>query len=87
MILFYLNSFTKSFVIDDYLLFTSIKNPSARFQKSKIKDQTPIITLVTDLLYEEERERLEEIELMYGFKSIVKADKSFHQEYYDIVQV
>lgn len=40
---------------------------------------------VTDLLYEEEREGLEEIEKAYGFKSIVKADKHYHQEYYEIV--
>jgi len=40
---------------------------------------------VTDLLYEEERERLEEIELMYSFKSVIKADKNYHREYYEIV--
>jgi ribonuclease G len=43
--------------------------------------------LITDLLYEEEREGLEEIEIMYGFKTIVKADKNFHQEYYEVVQL
>jgi ribonuclease G len=42
---------------------------------------------VTDLLYEEERDRLEEIEMMYGFKSIVKADKNTHQEHYEIVRL
>jgi ribonuclease G len=39
---------------------------------------------VTDVLYEEERERVEEIEMMYGFKIIVKADKNLHQEHYEI---
>lgn len=39
---------------------------------------------VTDILYEEERERVEEIEMMYGFKTIVKADKNLHQEHYEI---
>ena len=40
---------------------------------------------VTDMLYEEERERIEEIEMMYGFKTIIKADKNFHQEHYEII--
>jgi ribonuclease G len=39
---------------------------------------------VTDVLYEEERERVEEIEMMYGFKTIVKAYKNLHQEHYEI---
>ncbi len=43
--------------------------------------------LITDLLYEEEREGLEEIERMYGFKSIVKSDKSYHQEFYEVVRL
>jgi ribonuclease G len=42
---------------------------------------------VTDLLYEEERESLEEIEIMHGFKIMVKADKNFHQEHYEIVMI
>jgi ribonuclease G len=41
--------------------------------------------LITDLLYEEEREGLEEIEKTFGFKSIVKADKNYHQEYYEVI--
>jgi ribonuclease G len=43
--------------------------------------------LITDLLYEEEREGLEEIEKKYGFKSIVKADKNYHQEYYEVIML
>jgi ribonuclease G len=42
---------------------------------------------VTDLLYEEESESLEEIEVMHGFKTIVKADKNFHQEHYEIIML
>ncbi|MEF9438556.1 MAG: hypothetical protein L0922_07415 [Candidatus Mariimomonas ferrooxydans] len=43
--------------------------------------------VITDMLYEEEREGLEEIERTYGFKSIVKADKNYHQEYYEVVKL
>jgi ribonuclease G len=39
---------------------------------------------VADLIYDDEREGIEEIERENGFKIIVKADKSFHQEYYEV---
>lgn len=39
---------------------------------------------VIDLIYEEERERFEEIERETGLKIIVKAEKNFHQEYYEV---
>ncbi len=39
---------------------------------------------VADLLYEEERELLEELEKDYGLKVIIKTDKNFHQEYYEV---
>ncbi len=42
---------------------------------------------IADMLYEEEREGLEEIEKTYGFKTIVKADRNFHQEYYEVIQL
>jgi ribonuclease G len=40
---------------------------------------------VADLIYEDEREGIETIEKENGFKIIVKADKNFHQEYYEVV--
>ncbi|NOZ68369.1 MAG: Rne/Rng family ribonuclease [Deferribacteres bacterium] len=39
---------------------------------------------VADLIYDDEREGIEAIERENGFKIIVKADKSFHQEYYEV---
>jgi ribonuclease G len=39
---------------------------------------------VADLIYDDEREGIEEIERENGFKIIVKADKNFHQEYYEV---
>ncbi len=77
--------FVKSATTVCYEIFRELKKMGAVRKNGKV-----MITanpLVTDLLYEEERERLEEIELMYGFKSVVKADKSFHQEYYEIVTI
>jgi ribonuclease G len=41
--------------------------------------------LVVDLIYEEERDGLENIEQENNLKVIVKADKNFHQEYYELV--
>lgn len=40
---------------------------------------------VANFLYEDEREGIEKIEKENGFKIIVKADQSFHQEYYEVV--
>lgn len=40
---------------------------------------------VADLIYDDEREGIETIERENGFKIIVKADKNFHQEYYEVV--
>ena len=39
---------------------------------------------VVDLMYEEERESLEEIEKTYRLKVIIKSDRNFHQEYYEV---
>ncbi|MBI4681650.1 MAG: Rne/Rng family ribonuclease [Nitrospirae bacterium] len=39
---------------------------------------------VADLIYDDEREGIEAIEREHGFKIIVKADKNFHQEYYEV---
>jgi ribonuclease G len=39
---------------------------------------------VADLIYDDEREGIEEIERENGFKIIIKADKNYHQEYYEV---
>ncbi len=39
---------------------------------------------VADLIYDDEREGIEQIEKENSFKIIVKADKNFHQEYYEV---
>ena len=40
-----------------------------------------------DNLDEEMQTLVDGIEKKYGFKCIVKADKNFHQEYYEVVQL
>jgi ribonuclease G len=40
---------------------------------------------VANLIYEDERDGIEAIEKEFGFKIIVKADKSYHQEYHEVV--
>jgi len=40
---------------------------------------------VANLIYEDERDGIEGIEKEFGFKIIVKADKSYHQEYHEVV--
>jgi ribonuclease G len=39
---------------------------------------------VADLIYDDEREGIEAIERENGFKIIIKADKNYHQEYYEV---
>jgi len=40
---------------------------------------------VANFLYEDERETIEAIEKENGFKIMVKADQTYHQEYYEVV--
>ncbi len=77
--------FIKSAITVCYEIFRELRKIGIKRMNGKI-----LITahpLITDLLYEEEREGLEEIEKQCGFKCIVKADKNSHQEYYEVVQL
>ncbi len=74
--------FIKSATTVCYEIYRELKKIGSTRKNGKI-----MITAhpnVTDVLHEEERERVEEIEMMYGFKTIVKADKNLHQEHYEI---
>ncbi|MBI4654491.1 MAG: Rne/Rng family ribonuclease [Nitrospirae bacterium] len=75
--------FVKSPVTVCYEIFRELVKIGPESKNGKI-----VITvhpLVADLLYEEEREGIEEIEKKYGFGLIIKTDKNIHQEYYEIV--
>ena len=52
--------------------------------KKKCKIMITANPTVADLIYDDEREGIEAIERENGFKIIVKADKGFHQEYYEV---
>ncbi|HDH00952.1 MAG TPA: Rne/Rng family ribonuclease, partial [Nitrospirae bacterium] len=68
-----------------YEIFRELRRIGSKGRNGKIMiNAHPVIT---DLLYEEEREGLEEIEKKYGFKTIVKADKNLYQEYYEVIKL
>ncbi len=52
--------------------------------QKNIKIMITANSLVADLIYDDEREGIEMIEKEYGFKILVKADNSFHQEFYEV---
>lgn len=63
-------------------IFTELRRIALAKKKCKI-----MITAnpqVADLIYDDEREGIEEIERENGFKIIVKADRNFHQEFYEV---
>jgi ribonuclease G len=77
--------FTKSATTICYEIFRELRKLGARNRNGKA-----MITahpIVADLMYEEERDGIEEIEKRYGFKCIVKADKNYHLEYYEVAQL
>ena len=54
---------------------------------SQKKDSQIIVTAhpsIMNLIYEEERERIEEIERESGLKIIVRAENTYHQEYFEV---
>ena len=44
-------------------------------------------SVVADMLYEEERQGVEELERLFGKKIVIKADPNLHQEQYEVVMV
>jgi ribonuclease G len=74
--------FIKSPTTVCYEIFMELRRIAQTNKNSKI-----LITAnpqVADLIYDDEREGIEEIERENKFKIIVKADKEFHQEYYEV---
>jgi ribonuclease G len=74
--------FIKSPATVCYEIFMELRRIAQTNKNSKI-----LITAnpqVADLIYDDEREGIEEIERENKFKIIVKADKDFHQEYYEV---
>jgi ribonuclease G len=75
--------FVKSPTTVAYEIFMELRRIASTQKNSKIMISAN--PQVADLIYEDEREGIEKIEKENGFKIIVKADKNYHQEYYEVV--
>lgn len=75
--------FVKSPTTVCYEIFRELRKIGSTKRNGKV-----LITahpLVVDLIYEEEREGIENVEKENNLRIIVKADKNYHQEYYELV--
>ncbi|MEF9427646.1 MAG: ribonuclease E/G, partial [Candidatus Mariimomonas ferrooxydans] len=70
--------FIKSATTVCYEIFRELRKIGSARRNGKV--MITAHSIIANLLYEEERDGLEEIEKTYGFKSIVKVDKNYHQE-------
>ncbi len=77
--------FIKSSVTICYEIFREIRRISHSSKEKKI--MVSVNPEVADLLYDEERQGVEDLELELKKKLIIKADTTLHQAQYDIVMV
>ncbi len=77
--------FIKSSVTVCYEIFREIRRIAQSSKEKKI--MVSVNPEVADLLYDEERQGVEDLELELKKKLIIKADATLHQEQYDIVMV
>jgi len=76
-------SYLKSPTTICYEIFREIRRTAASSTSSKI--MVTVNSSVANLLYDEERQGIDELENRYKKKIIIKADPNLHQEQYDIV--
>ena len=76
-------SYLKSPTTICYEIFREIRRSAASSTSSKI--MVTVNSSVANLLYDEERQGIDELENRYKKKIIIKADPNLHQEQYDIV--
>jgi ribonuclease G len=74
--------FVKSPTTVCYEIFMELRRISLTRKNCKI--MVTAHPYVADLIFEDEREGLETIEKENGFKIILKADNTFHQEYFEV---
>ncbi len=74
--------FVKSPLTVCYEIFTELRRIARGKKNCKIMITANL--QVADLIYDDEREGIERIERENGFKIIVKADKNYHQEFYEV---
>ena len=74
--------FVKSPTTVSYEILRELRKIGSQKKNSQI-----IVTAhpsIMNLIYEEERERIEEIERESGLKIIVRAENTYHQEYFEV---
>ena len=76
-------SYLKSPTTICYEIFREIRRSAASSSSSKI--MVTVNSSVANLLYDEERQGIDELENRYKKKIIIKADPNLHLEQYDIV--
>ena len=74
--------FVKSPTTVCYEIFMELRRIALRNKNCKI--MVTAHPYVADLIFEDEREGLESIERENGFKIILKADNTFHQEFFEV---
>jgi ribonuclease G len=77
--------FIKSSVTVCYEIFREIRRIAHSSKEKKI--MVSVNPEVADLLFDEERQGVDDLELEFKKKLIIKADTTLHQEQYDIVMV
>ena len=61
---------------------------SVRFSRAdERKALVTVKSVVADMLYDEERQGVEELEKEFQKKVVIKADPNLHQEQYEVVMV
>ncbi len=75
--------YLKSATTTCYEIFREIRRTAASSTSSKI--MVTVNSSVANLLYDEERQGIDELENRYKKKIVIKADPNLHQEQYDIV--
>lgn len=68
-----------------YEVFRDIRKSFASAEEKKAL--VTVNSLVADMLYDEERHGVEELEREFGKKIVIKADPNLHQEQYEVVMV
>lgn len=68
-----------------YEVFRAIRKAFAGSEEKKAL--VTVNSSVADMLYDEERQAVEEIEREFGKKIVIKADPNLHQEQYEVVMV
>jgi ribonuclease G len=68
-----------------YEVFREVQKAFLRGEEKKAL--VSVNTAVADMLYDEERQGVEELEREFGKKIVIKADPNMHQEQFEVIMV